>query len=211
MIEFVDEIDSTQKELCKKVRYKTIKEPFCIVAKSQTAGIGSRQNKWISEYGNLYFSFCLKKENLPNDLKDISVSIYFSYILKEVLKDLGSKIWVKWPNDFYIEDKKIGGVITSKIDDFFVCGIGLNLVSCPQNAAILDINISTSDIVYAFIERLKKRILWKQIFSKFLIEFKKSKEFTSHDEENEVVSLKDAILCDDGSILINNKRMYSLR
>lgn len=211
MIEFVDEIYSTQKELCKKVRSKIIKEPFCIVAKTQTDGIGSRQNKWISGYGNLYFSFCLKRENLPNDLKDISVSIYFSYILKEVLKDFGSKIWVKWPNDFYIENKKIGGVITSKINDFFVCGIGLNLVSCPQNATILDINIGISDIVYAFMERLKKRILWKQIFSKFLIEFKKSKEFTSHDENNVVVSLKDAILCDDGSILINNKRMYSLR
>lgn len=211
MIEFVDEINSTQKELCQRVRYSVVKEPFCIVANSQTGGVGSRENEWISETGNLYMSFCVGKKDLPDDIKDVSISIYFSCILKEILNEFGSKIWVKWPNDFYLNDKKIGGTITSKIDNFFICGIGLNLVNCPQNADLLDIDISRDTIVYAFIDKLKKRISWKQIFSKFLIEFQKSREFTSHNENNEIVSLKDAILCEDGSILINKKRMYSLR
>ncbi|MBF6677586.1 biotin--[acetyl-CoA-carboxylase] ligase [Campylobacter sp. RM11259] len=211
VMEFVDEIDSTQKELCERVKHGIVKEPYCIVAKSQTNGIGSRQNSWISENGNLYFSFCVKKIHLPNDIKDVSVSIYFSCILKEILNEFGSRVWLKWPNDFYINDKKIGGTITTKINDFFICGIGLNLVNCPTNAAFLDITLSANDIVYAFIDRLKKRISWKQIFSKFLIEFQKSREFTFHNENNELISLKNAILCDDGSILINNKRMYSLR
>lgn len=56
--------------------------------------------------GNLFFSFVLKRNDLPSDLQIQSASIYFSYILKEVLALEGSKIWLKWPNDFYIDNKK---------------------------------------------------------------------------------------------------------
>ena len=28
-----------------------------------------------------------------------------SLIQKDVLKQMGSKVWLKWPNDFYVNDK----------------------------------------------------------------------------------------------------------
>lgn len=206
---FFDKLDSTQKYLINLVK-NGLKKPTMIVANSQSAGIGSRGNSWISDRGNLYFSFFLNISDLATDLKTHSYSIYFAYLLKEILTKLGSKIWIKWPNDFYIGDKKVGGVITNKIDQGVVCGIGINLVNSPSFASNLDIKIDIKDVLNAYIKILNSKILWKQIFSKFLIDFQKSKDFYVN-LDNDKISLKDAILCDDGSIFINNKKVYSLR
>ena len=56
-----------------------------------------------------------------------SSSIYFSFILNEIISNQGSSIWLKWPNDFYVDDKKIGGTITNFSNNCYYCGIGLNL------------------------------------------------------------------------------------
>ncbi|HEC1757241.1 TPA: biotin--[acetyl-CoA-carboxylase] ligase, partial [Campylobacter lari] len=53
-------------------------------------------------------------------------------------------------------------------------------------------------------------ILWKNIFSKYMLEFEKSRNFFIHNE-GKILSLKDALLYKDGSILLDNKRIYSLR
>lgn len=210
MIEYVDECHSTQNELIEAIRYGVIKPPYTLVAKSQSLGIGSRGNSWESAKGNLYFSFAVDEETIANDIPSPSMSIYFSCLMSMFLQSLGSKIWVKWPNDFYIDDKKIGGVITTKIKKTYICGMGINLVKSPSYSTILDIEISSNEVVCGFLELLEKRILWKQIFSKFSIEFEKSKEFDSHIADDKI-SLKSAILCEDGAILINNKKVYSLR
>lgn len=209
-MEFVDSIGSTQEFLCENVRSKAIKPPFAIVAKEQTGGIGSRGSRWEGMSGNLFFSFCVDKNFLPHDLNEASISIYFSMLMKEILVAKGSKIWVKWPNDFYIDERKVGGTITSKISEIYICGIGLNLQNSPENADVLDIDAKADDVVWAFLELLEKKILWKQIFSKFKLDFQKSKRFITH-IGNEEISLKNAEICDDGAILVNEKRVYSLR
>ena len=209
-IEFVESCDSTQTQIISNLKLGVIKAPYCLVANSQNAGLGSRGNVWESVKGNLYFSFCVSESALPKDLPISSVSIYFAFLMKEYLANLGSKIWLKWPNDFYLNDKKIGGVITTKIKDIFVCGMGLNLTHAPEFAGILDIKIERNSLIYGFFEMLEKKPSWKQIFSKFLLEFPLSQKFGTHDGSNEV-SLENAVLCDDGSILINNKKVYSLR
>jgi BirA family biotin operon repressor/biotin-[acetyl-CoA-carboxylase] ligase len=176
----------------------------------QSAGVGSRGNEWISQEGNLFLSFCVEQKHLPKDLKLESTSIYFSYILKMVLEALGSKVWIKWPNDFYLENRKIGGVITTKVKDTIIGSIGLNIQVAPQNFGTLDIKIVPIKLVELFIEELEKNISWKKVFSKYKIEFQNSLGFTFHLESNEI-SLRNAKLCDDGSIEVENKRVYSLR
>ena len=103
---YLDEIDSTQNFLIKKIKEKQVLPPVAVIANIQKNGIGSRGNSWIGEFGNLFLSFALTLDELPKDLPIQSSSIYFSYILKDVLFKKGSKIWLKWPNDFYIKSKK---------------------------------------------------------------------------------------------------------
>ncbi|MGM8975001.1 biotin--[acetyl-CoA-carboxylase] ligase [Campylobacter jejuni] len=206
----VESIDSTHLFLCEQIRNGKINENFAIYALEQTNGVGSRENSWQSSKGNLHLSFCIKEEDLPKDLPLASVSIYFAYLLKEVLQEKGSKIWLKWPNDLYLDDKKAGGVISAKISNFIIGGIGLNLKFAPQNTAFCDIEISLKDLVSEFLQKVEKKFLWKNIFSKYMLEFEKSRKFNVH-HEGKVFSLENSFLYEDGSILLGDKRVYSLR
>ncbi len=203
-------IGSTHKFLIKELKSGKINAPKCIVADEQTDGIGSRDNKWISEKGNLFLSLCVNLKQLPKDLPLQSSSIYFAYIFKEILAEESSKIWVKWPNDFYIKNKKTGGVITYVLTDVIVCSIGLNIVHSPEDYGKLDIIADKEILVKKFIKKIKKFISWKKVFSKYRIEFQKSRNFYIHDKD-ELLSLKSAKLNIDGSISINNKKVYNLR
>lgn len=206
----IEKIASTQLFLCEQIRKDEIKQNTAIYALEQTSGVGSRDNAWISSRGNLHLSFCVREEDLPSDLPLASVSIYFAYLLKDLLAQKGSQIWLKWSNDLYLNDKKVGGVMSHKIGEFVVCGMGLNLKFAPQNATFCDVEIEIRELVEEFIKVLEKKFLWKQIFSKYVLEFEKSKKFSVH-YEGKLYALKDALLYEDGSILLANKRVYSLR
>ncbi|MDL0109512.1 biotin--[acetyl-CoA-carboxylase] ligase [Campylobacter felis] len=206
----IEKIASTQLFLCEQIRKDEIRQNTAIYALEQTSGVGSRDNAWISSRGNLHLSFCVREEDLPSDLPLASVSIYFAYLLKDLLAQKGSQIWLKWSNDLYLGDKKVGGVMSHKIGEFVVCGMGLNLKFAPQNATFCDIEIEIKELVEEFIKVLEKKFLWKQIFSKYVLEFEKSKKFSVH-YEGRLYALKDALLYEDGSILLANKRVYSLR
>ncbi|MCT7650083.1 biotin--[acetyl-CoA-carboxylase] ligase [Aliarcobacter butzleri] len=206
----LDEVDSTHKYLKEYISKNEYTSPLCIVTDLQTQGIGSRGNSWIGKKGNLFFSFALDINSLPKDLPLQSTSIYFTYILKNILKNLGSQVWIKWPNDFYIENKKIGGTITSMSKNLIFCGIGLNLLDVEKEYEKLDIKIDVDEVLKNYFFEIEKKVSWKQIFSDFKIEFEKSKKFQTT-IDNQKISLESAILNDDGSIQINNKKVFSLR
>ena len=206
----LDEVDSTHKYLKDYISKNEYINPLCIVTDLQTQGIGSRGNSWIGRKGNLFFSFTLDINSLPKDLPLQSISIYFTYILKNILKNIGSQVWIKWPNDFYIENKKIGGTITSMSKNLIFCGIGLNLLDVEKEYEKLDIKIEVDEVLKNYFFEIEKKISWKQIFSDFKIEFEKSKKFQTT-IDNQKISLESAILNDDGSIQINNKKVFSLR
>lgn len=206
----LDTIDSTQRYLIELLKSKQLSAPVCIVAHTQTSGEGSRGNSWIAESGNLFLSFAYPKSELPQDLKLESSSIYFSYIMKQVLQDRGSKLWLKWPNDFYLDDLKLGGLMTNIVGEDLVCGIGLNIKSAPKGFAKLDIEISLENILNDYFNYLKNRVSWKHIFSNYKLEFHKSKNYFAHSGEKRF-SLGDASLQDDGSIVSDGQRILSLR
>ncbi len=204
------ELYSTHKYLIDEIKKGNINEPTLIATDFQSAGVGSRGNSWEGKIGNLFCSFCVKKKHLPKDLQLASISIYFSYILKEVLSSYGSKVWIKWPNDFYIKEKKIGGTITTKVGEKIIGSIGLNIMESPPEFGILDLHVEPKKIVRDFLIMLEKKISWKQVFSKYKIEFQNSRDFSFH-MGNEIKSLKDAKLFEDGSIELDKRRVYSLR
>jgi len=207
---YFDELDSTQKYLVENISSKKLSPPIAIMAKRQTNGIGSRDNSWEGGDGNLFFSFAMSLDDLPPDLPLSSASIYFSYIMKEVLEDYTDDIWLKWPNDLYSFKDKVGGTITKKIDNILVCGMGINLKKNSNSYKALNINISADFLLQRYLIELEKYLSWKQVFSKYAIEFDRSKRVSAY-ILGEYKSLEDAILSEDGSLIINNKRVYSLR
>ena len=207
---YLESVDSTQTHLKKLLRSKKVQAPYAVIANMQTAGLGSRDNDWTGIDGNLFLSFAISIDTLPQDLKLESASIYFAHLLKEVLESLGSRVFLKWPNDFYIDTIKIGGMITNILGDNLICGVGLNLVDSPKEFESLDIKISKNILMKEYFNLIEKRVLWKQVFSKYKIEFDRSKSFYTHYNSLRI-SLGKAILQNDGSIIINEKRIYSTR
>lgn len=207
---YLESIDSTQKHLKKLLIEKKAYAPYAVIANMQTSGVGSRDNSWTGINGNLFLSFAISLDSLPLDLKLESASIYFSYLLKEVLNEHDSLVWLKWPNDFYIDNMKIGGMITNISGDNLVCGVGLNLVDSPKEFTSLDIKISKEILLREYLNLIEKRVSWKQVFSKYKIEFGRNQNFFTHNNSLKI-SLAKAILQSDGSIIINGKRIYSTR
>lgn len=207
---YLKEIDSTQSYLKKLIQNRDVVPPFAVVSDLQNAGIGSRDNTWSSLSGNLFLSFAIKLSEMPKDLKLESASIYFSYILKTLLCAEDSKVWIKWPNDFYMDDKKIGGMITNLVEDSIICGLGLNLVSSPEGFAKLDIRVDREDLLQKYFTKINEKISWKQVFSKYELEFYKNKNFFTHNQ-NIKIPLEDVKLLQDGSIISNGERIYSRR
>ena len=209
-IHFFDSLPSTQLYLKERVRAKDIEIPCAVVAWEQTQGIGSRGNQWSGLRGNLFFSFVLPLCELVQDLKLESSSIYFSYIFKEVLEEFGAELWLKWPNDFYVQEKKVGGTITHIVGENIICGIGLNLQKAPEGYGTLEISVEKEFLLQKYFEKLKNPLSWKQVFSKYELEFYKSKKFFTHNKES-VISLKEAALQSDGSIISDGERIFSIR
>ncbi len=180
------------------------------MAKEQTKGVGSRNNSWEGGEGNLFFSFALNLDDLPKDLPLSSASIYFSYIMKEILCEKDSNIWLKWPNDLYQDSHKIGGTITKKIDNILVCGMGVNLEKNSNSFKALNLNVEPQSLLKEYLFSLENSPSWKQIFSLYKIEFHRNKEYFTH-VDGKLKSLEKAILSEDGALIIDNKRVYSIR
>lgn len=120
-----DEIDSTNKFLKGQ---NNLQNYDCVIAKTQTAGVGRRGNVWVSNEGMAIFSFALKEEiniSLEEYMRlPLIAGISVLSGLKKI-EDLDYKF--KWTNDIYLDDKKLCGILVEKTKDFFIIGIGINI------------------------------------------------------------------------------------
>ena len=215
---YFDTLPSTQTYLVEKIAKKELQAPVAVLAKAQPQGIGSRDNSWSGAEGNFFASIAIDIEALPADLTLSSSSIYFSFIMKRTLQELGEAVWLKWPNDFYLGEAKVGGTITKKVDRTLVCGIGINLKKAQKGYSALHSEISPENLLDKYLERLLEFPKWKQVFSEYEIEFELSRRFSVHLESDKKspnrgikTSLEEAQLCEDGSLILGGKRVYSLR
>lgn len=133
-VQFLPECHSTNEELMKWIRKHDTAEGFLIYTDNQLKGKGQRGNIWLSEPGkNLLFSFLiLPKFLLPKQffILNLISGLAMVKVLKKNIQN--KKIELKWPNDAYVEDRKIAGIlietsIESSAVKNAVVGIGLNV------------------------------------------------------------------------------------
>jgi len=130
-IQHVDSTNNFLKDLLSNS--KPVPEGTVIMAESQYAGRGQQQNRWHSEPGkNLTFSILLKPNFLPVSQQfDLTRTISLG-LINAISPFLGEKLRIKWPNDIYYGDKKLGGMLIENILQGSqiknsVVGIGLNI------------------------------------------------------------------------------------
>ena len=86
----------------------------------------------------------------------------------------------------------------------------MNLQKQSNNFKALNLSIEIDFILNRYFSEVETVPSWKHIFSKFALEFEITKRVSAH-IQGEYQSLENAILSQDGSLIINNKRVYSLR
>ncbi len=120
-------------EICKK---NAISKGFLCITQHQTAGRGQRGNTWLAAPNqNLTFSFVLKfSENTQEAFFKINmlVSAAILQYLKLIPTAVEGDFAIKWPNDLYYKNQKIGGILIEIINDcdhntVIIVGIGLNI------------------------------------------------------------------------------------
>ena len=122
-------LDSTNNYL--KNNYKSLENYTFVSADVQSDGKGRNNRKWISENGkNLLFSLLILDKQLFKSYKEIS--ILTAYAILKVLKKSGiSDLKIKWPNDIYVGDKKICGILLESVCknemECLIVGAGLNV------------------------------------------------------------------------------------
>ena len=105
-----------------------------ILAEFQTAGKGMDQNSWESESRKNILMSAVYNSDFLSPEKQFYLNKIASLAVSDTLFEIFPKknIKIKWPNDIYIGDEKIAGILinnTIKGDylEYSVLGIGLNV------------------------------------------------------------------------------------
>ena len=107
---------------------------FCV---NQKKGRGRKGRVWKSEVGDLTCSILIKKKIDISELGRINIIIVS--IIINIFEDLGiENVEFKWPNDIFINKKKIAGILIETIVSNnnvsqFIIGIGVNIKSRPND------------------------------------------------------------------------------
>lgn len=143
---------------------------YAVRAGFQTAGKGQAGNSWESERGaNMLCSILLYPHSVALE-KHFILSQMVSVAVVNVLRRLNVDCKIKWPNDIYLNDKKIGGILienslrSGRIENS-VLGVGINI-----NQTVFVSN-APNPVSVRQITGVKFRV--KQVFDDFVSEVKK--------------------------------------
>lgn len=112
----------------------------CVYCENQQMGYG-RSGSWDTYKGDLTCSYILENKNEINILYAI-----VGAIVNLVLHKIGINSHIKIPNDIYVIDKKIGGIIIDIVDNKMIIGIGINIK--PRKNMFIDRTSCNEENIY---------------------------------------------------------------
>ncbi len=180
----LDTVDSTNNYTANLQKEGKIQHGTVILADEQSAGRGQRGASWTSSAGeNLLLSIYLAPDNL-SVVDQPALTHFISLSLIDFLRKIGISGKIKWPNDIYVNDQKIAGILiensirSSRISETII-GVGLNVnqtVFDGVNATSIKIqsdqHYPLNDVLFSWIQEMN--ILWAEL-SKGNLEMLKSR------------------------------------
>lgn len=189
-LEVIPVINSTNQYLLERVQ--SLVSGFACVAEYQQTGRGRRGRQWFSPFGsNLYLSLYWRLEQGP--AAAMGLSLVIGIVVAKVLRELsGQDIKVKWPNDLYLNDKKLAGIlveIAGKAGDIahIVMGMGINLNMHNTDSSIVNQawsnlgNVDRNRLVAELLHHLRQALscFEQQGFNAFLAEWNALDNFSN--------------------------------
>ena len=129
----LERTDSTNNFAAKLLNTQKPAEGTAIMTHIQEAGKGQRGNTWQSEaHKNLTVSFIFYP-TFVSASKQFTLNIAISLGLHDYFKaEFGDRVKIKWPNDLYIDHKKVAGILIENIWSgsglkSSIVGMGINI------------------------------------------------------------------------------------
>ena len=158
------EIDSTNTYL--KNHHTSYDDLTFVSSSYQTTGHGRVNRNWESNRNeNIMFSILLKSRFLIENYSSISLlmsTCVYKLLIEAKIKDVS----IKWPNDVYVDDKKICGILLEGIaNECLIVGIGLNVnqTHFKDLRAVSMRNITNKKYCLSILKRKLYRIIIKEL------------------------------------------------
>jgi len=167
---YIAKVNSTNSYLLSLPNRNALEDYFTVYTYNQTAGRGQQGNTWDSQPGkNLLFSILVHPLEVPVE-RQFMLTQWVAVSLTQVLQPYASDVCIKWPNDIYVGDCKLGGVLienelSQKTIANTVIGIGINvnqstfrpdLLNPISLRKIVGQNVSKKALLDAFLQQLKQ-------------------------------------------------------
>jgi BirA family biotin operon repressor/biotin-[acetyl-CoA-carboxylase] ligase len=127
-------VDSTNNYLKEQLtKVEPVPEGTVIMAEEQFSGRGQSNNVWVAEPGkNLTFSILFNPSFISPDNQFWLNKAVSTGINDALYKIIGDDLKIKWPNDIYVKNKKLGGVLIENIIQgrlirHTIVGVGINV------------------------------------------------------------------------------------
>ena len=205
---WLNETVSTQSYLIEKLKSNELELKVAVGTDRQTLGKGRRGDAWEFFEGSLALSVAIKNEDLPRDMPITAGAIFAGFILLKTLRALGSKCWMKWPNDLYLEDKKLAGIIASPVANGIVFGVGINGSVTDNAFAKSDVIFEPKKLANAYIFDILGVYEWGSLFMEIEVELQNN---LGRLREFYTLGVAEIEICVDGALMIDGRKVYTLR
>lgn len=167
-INYTQSTESTNDD-CRKAAENQEKEGAVFISEEQTRGRGRMLRQWVTRPGDsIALSILLRPSILPSKAPTITPVLALAAV--ESLREITTlDIRIKWPNDIFLENKKIGGILTEMSAGmnevkYIIAGLGLNINQEVMDEEIKD--IATSLRIYSG-EAFDREIIIAELLNKF--------------------------------------------
>lgn len=136
-----DQLPSTNTYLSERTLENAPSGAVCF-AEQQTAGKGRRGRHWVSPFGsNIYLSILWHFQVSPMAISGLSLAVGVA-VIRALKHHYTETFQLKWPNDIYHQDKKLGGILVEVSGESdgpcaAVIGLGLNIYLPETEAAAI--------------------------------------------------------------------------
>jgi len=159
-----EQLDSTNNYASIIAKLPETQSGTAITADFQAEGRGQRDNKWLADAGTSFLGTLVLKT--PIKAEDIFYLSKWSalQVAKTLIQLEIKNVQIKWPNDIYVEGKKIGGVLieNSWSDQqlhYSLIGVGINFSTAPVgNATCLSKYTPEIPSISSFLNLLRKQM-----------------------------------------------------
>ncbi len=218
----IESVDSTNKYVSEALQKQELSEGTIVWALNQTQGKGQKGNSWESESGkNLLLSIVI----YPDFIKAASqfmLNKVISLGVAEFIQSYKDDVKIKWPNDIYVGDKKIAGIlienrILGDVIQSSIVGIGINInqkefkSDAPNPVSLYNVTNKEYDLkeclkfLATIIDKWYKYLIneeFELIDTSYLTKLKNYNNFSNYLYEEKVIEAKILGVSEYGKLII---------